>query len=72
VIIIAYYSYLGLLSLKNCVFTTFDSLYAYFLSFFSLLQTMYDLVLTIPDIVADFFQGILDDIIGGATDLWPF
>jgi hypothetical protein len=33
---------------------------------------LYDFVLTTPDTVADFFQDVLDDIIGGASDLWAF
>jgi hypothetical protein len=43
-----------------------------FLSFFSLLQTVYDFVVTIPDQIAGFFEDIVDDLIGGASNLWPF
>jgi hypothetical protein len=47
-------------------------LYEYFLSIFSVLQEVYDFVIAIPDIVADFFEDIVNDLVGGAIDWLPF
>jgi hypothetical protein len=71
-LILLYYLYLGFLKAKDWILSTFEQLYDYFLSFFSVLQEVYDFVLTLPDQIADFFEDIMNDLIEGATDLFPF
>jgi hypothetical protein len=70
--LLLFYNYQGILSAKDWILSIFESLYEYFLSFFSLLQTVYDFVVTTPNQIAEFFEDVIDDLIGGASDLWSF
>jgi hypothetical protein len=66
--VLAYYLYLGFLKAKDWILSTFDTLYEYFLGLFSILEEVYDYVIAIPGIVADFFESALSDLYGGASD----
>jgi hypothetical protein len=43
-------------------------LYEYFQGLFSVLQEVYEFVISIPEIVADYFEDIMSKLVGGATD----
>jgi hypothetical protein len=59
---------LGFLKAKDWILSTFDMLYEYFQELFSALQEVYEFVITIPEIVAGFFEDIVNKLVGGATD----
>jgi hypothetical protein len=63
--VIAYYLYLGFLKAKDWILSTFDMLYEYFQELFSVLQEVYEFVITIPEVVADFFEDIVSKLVGG-------
>jgi hypothetical protein len=66
--VLAYYLYLGFLKAKDWILSTFDTLYEYFLGLFSILEEVYNYVIAIPEIVSGFFEDIVSDLYGGATD----
>jgi hypothetical protein len=66
--VLAYYLYIGFLKAKDWILSTFDMLYEYFQGLFSVLQEVYEFVISIPEIVADYFEDIVSKLVGGATD----
>jgi hypothetical protein len=71
-ILILFYSYQGIVAAKGWILSIWESLYEYVQSLFSLLQTVYDLVMKIPEQIADFFEDILIYLIEGANDILPW
>jgi hypothetical protein len=62
--VLAYYLYLGFLKAKDWVLSTFDMLYEYFQELCSVREEVYEFVVSIPEIVAGFFEDTVNKLVG--------